>query len=70
MNLSLQRWSNILYQHKLNTYLFLLFIKVVNDDTNEEVEGEETAKNNEEDKVKIHVDVDFSDGLLAKLINK
>jgi hypothetical protein len=32
------------------TYLFLLHIKVVNDDTNEEIQCKERAKYNEEDK--------------------
>lgn len=41
------------------TYLFLLLVKVVNDDTNEQVECEEGPKDDEDDKVEIHVQVHF-----------
>lgn len=37
------------------TYLSLLLVEVINDDTNEEVEGEEGTENNEDDKVQVHV---------------
>ena len=48
-------------------YLFLLLIEVVNDHTNEEIEGEEGAKDDEDDKVDVHVDVVFIDGLAFHL---
>ena len=51
----------------LNTYLLLLLIEVIDDDSNEEIEGEEGAKDDEEDKVDVHVDVDLPDGLLPNL---
>ena len=51
----------------LNTYLLFLFIEVIDDDSNEEIEGEEGAKDDEEDKVDVHVDVDLPDGLLSNL---
>jgi hypothetical protein len=47
-----------------NTYLFLLFIKIIDDHTNEQVECEKWAKDDEEHKVQIHVDVGFFDWLL------
>jgi hypothetical protein len=40
-------------QH-MNTYLFLLHVKVFYDDTNEEIECEERAEHDEEDKVEVH----------------
>lgn len=49
------------------THLFLLFIKVINDDTNEEVEGEEGSKDDKEDKVEVHVEVVLTYGLLVDL---
>lgn len=44
-----------------------MLIKVVYDDSDEQIEGEKRAKDDEKDKVEVHVDVDFTDGLLAKL---
>lgn len=44
---------------RLNTYLFLLLIEVIDDDTNEEVEGKEGAEDNEDDEVQVHVKVRF-----------
>ena len=55
--------------HRFDTYLFLLFIKIINNDTNEQVEGEESSKYDEEHKVEVHEDVPFSNGLLAILQN-
>lgn len=52
---------------KLKTYLFLLLVEVVDDDSNEEIEGKEGAEDDEEHKVEIHVDVDLSNRLLANL---
>lgn len=40
---------------KIGAHLLLLLIKVVNDDTNEEIEGEEGAEDNEDDKIQIHI---------------
>lgn len=37
------------------SYLFLLLIEVVDDDTDEEVQGEEGAEDDEDDKVDVHV---------------
>ena len=51
----------------LYTYLLFLFVEVIYDDSNEEIEGEERAKDDEEDKVDVHVDVDLSDGLIPNL---
>ena len=49
------------------TYLLFLLIEVIDDDTNKEIEGEERAKDNEEDEVDVHVDVYFSDWLITNL---
>lgn len=49
------------------TYLFLLLVEVVNDHTNEEIEGEEGAKDDENHKVDVHVDVNFIVGLVSHL---
>lgn len=55
-------------QKKL-TYLFLLLIEVINNDTNEKVQGEEGSKDDEDDKVDVHVDVVFIFGLLVLLLS-
>lgn len=49
------------------TYLFLLFVKVVNDDTDEEVQGEERSKDDEEHEVQVHHNVDLPDWLTVNL---
>lgn len=49
------------------SYLFLLLVEVVNDDTNEEVQGEERAKDDEDDKVDVHVQVVLVDRLVLHL---
>lgn len=49
------------------TYLFLLLIEVINDDTNEQVQGEEGAEDDEDDKVDVHVDVVLILRLLLRL---
>lgn len=49
------------------TYLFLLLIEVVNDDTNEQVQGEKGAKDNEDNKIYVHVNVVLIFGLLFLL---
>lgn len=51
----------------VNTYLSFLLIEIVNDDANEEVQGEEGAENDEDNKVQVHVEVDLSDGLFFHL---
>lgn len=56
--------------HVVNTHLSFLLIEIVNDDTNEEIEGEERAKNDEDDKVQVHVEVNLSDGLFLHLKKK
>lgn len=53
-----------------NTYLFLLLIEVVDDDSDEEVQGEERPEDDEEDKVEVHVDVHLTNGLLTNLYQK
>lgn len=47
-----------------NTYLLFLLIEVVNNDTNEQVQGEKRPKNDKDDKIQIHVQVVFVLGLL------
>lgn len=39
----------------LNTYLLFLLVEIIYDDTNKQVQGEEGSKDDENDKVKIHV---------------
>lgn len=51
----------------VNTHLSFLLIEIVNNDADEEIEGEEGAEYDEDDKVQVHVEVDFSDGLLLHL---
>ena len=50
-----------------STYLFLLLVEVVNDDTDEQVQGEERPKDDEDDKIDIHVEVALPLGLLLVL---
>jgi len=58
-NLKLQRqnWRTTKQQH---THLFLEHVKVVNNDTNEEVKCEEGAANNEDNEVQVSIEVCFS----------
>jgi len=49
------------------TYLLLLLVEVVNDDPDEEVEGEEGAKDDEEHEVDVHVDVHLAYRLFTNL---
>ena len=49
------------------TYLFLLLVEVVNDHTDEEVEGEKGAEDDEDYKVDVHVDVVFINRLVFHL---
>lgn len=39
------------------THLLFLLVEVVDDDTNEEVEGEEGPEDDENDEIEVHVDV-------------
>lgn len=50
-----------------DTYLFLLLVKVVNDDTNKKIESEESPKDNEDDKIEIHVEIHFIGRLFLHL---
>ena len=47
-----------------STYLFLLLVEVVNDDTDEKVQGEERPEDDENNEVDVHVEVVFPLGLL------
>lgn len=44
-----------------------MLIEVINDDTNEQVQGEEGAEDDEDDKVDVHVDVVLILRLLLRL---
>ena len=55
---------------RLYTYLFLLFVEIINNDSDEKVEREERAEDDEEHEVEVHVDVDLADRLLTKLQNE
>lgn len=46
-------------QKRAGAHLLLLLIKIVNDDTDEKVEGEEGAKDDEDDKIQIHINVNL-----------
>lgn len=52
------------------SYLFLLLVEVIDDHTNEEIEGEEGAKYDENHKVDVHVDVDLINRLVFHLKRK
>lgn len=54
----------------INTYLLFLLIEVINDDTNKQIQGEERTKYYEDNKVKIHVKIDFIVRLLIYLQSK
>lgn len=51
----------------VDTHLLLLLVEVVNDDTDEEVESEEGPKDDEDDKIEVHVDVHLVLGLFFLL---
>lgn len=53
-----------------DTYLSFLLVEIVNNDTDEKIESEEGAKNDEHNKVNVHVEVDFPDRLFLHLKNK
>lgn len=50
-----------------DTYLFLLLVEIVDNDADEKVQCEESAKDNEDDKVHVHVKVDLIRRLLLYL---
>lgn len=58
---------SFLIDQREEPYLFLLLVEIVDDDTNEQVESEKRAKNNKDDKVKVHIDVVLVQGLFSHL---
>lgn len=50
-----------------DTYLFLLLVKVVNDDTNKKIESEESPKDYKDDEIEIHVEIHFVGRLFLHL---
>lgn len=56
-----------LHEQTASTYLFLLLIEVVNDDTDEQVQSEKGAEDDEDNKIYVHVDVVLILGLLFLL---
>lgn len=56
-----------LHEQTASTYLFLLLIEVVNDDTDEQVQSEKGAEDDEDNKIYVHVDVVLVLGLLFLL---
>ena len=52
-----------------NTYLLFLLVEVIYDDTNEQVQSEEWPEDDEDDKINIHVEAVFINGLLVYLWN-
>ena len=53
--------------YETSSNLFLLHVEVLNDDTNEEVQGEECAEDDEKDVVQVNSDPDFKQGLVPFL---
>lgn len=49
-------YRTLFLKHNKYTYLFLLLVEVVNDDTNKEVQGEKRPKDDEAHKVEIHIE--------------
>lgn len=49
------------------TSFVLLLIKFIDDDTDQQIEGEETSENNKEDKIHVHVDAVLPMRLLVQL---
>lgn len=56
-----------LNQQSISTYLSFLLIEVVDNHTNEQVQSEERAEDDEDDKIKVHVQVNLLNGLLFYL---
>lgn len=50
------------------TYLLFLLVEVVDNDTNEEIQGEEGPKDDEYDKVDVHVNIILIYGLVFHLV--
>ena len=46
--------SDGLWRIVKDTYLFLLLVKIVNDDTNKQVQRKKWTKNDEDDEVQVH----------------
>lgn len=42
------------WEHNQYTYLFLLLVEVVNNNTNKEIQGKERSKDDEVNKIEIH----------------
>ena len=55
-------------QASMHTYLFLLLIEVVNNNTNEEVQGKEGAKDDKNHEVKICIEIRLKVRLLIFLL--
>ena len=53
--------------HVSDTYLLFLLVKVVDDDTDEEIEREEGSEDDEKYEVEVHVNVGLTDGLFIHL---
>lgn len=51
----------------IDTYLFLLLIKIINDDANEKVQSEEGATDDKNHKIDVHIFVSFPFGLVFHL---
>lgn len=49
----------VIFIQRFDTYLFLLLIEIVNDYTNKEVEREKGSKYDENNKIQVHLQVDF-----------
>ena len=60
----------LVYIHLHDTYLFLLLIEIINNDTNEEVKREERTKDDEEHEVQVHIEVHLPDRLDVNLGNR
>lgn len=54
-------------EYLINNYPLFLLIKVINNNTNKQVECKERSKYNEKYKIEVHVDVDFPDRLFVHL---
>lgn len=52
------------------SYLFLLLIEILNDDTNKEIQCEEWPKNYKQDKIQVHIDIDLSTRLVTDFLKK
>jgi len=62
-----RRNINDCYESWWSTHLFLLHVEVLDDDTNEEVQGEEWPEDDEEDEVEVHKIANFASRLNVQL---